>query len=397
MNIEDYQSGEYIIQHQGEKCEYRSFLPSLINNDWNCSDAETNYLIAEAMQALGNLNSHSRQIPNVDVYIKMHIQTEANMSSRIEGTETTIEEDLLPIEDIDPEKRDDYEEVKNYVKAITWGIEQIQSPKGLPLCNRLLRSIHAILLEGVRGKYKTPGEFRKSQNWIGGANINSALYVPPSELDLPILMNDFEQFINQNQPFTIPIVKIAILHYQFETIHPFLDGNGRIGRLMVPLFLLSKKILTKPCFYISSYLEKNRTEYYDALQRTRKNSDLLGWLKFFLNATIYTANAAIDKFENVIDYVSKINEYVKHLNKKNTGNIDLILQSFFNQPVWEATHLANSVGLSTTAVNKILQDLLTDRIVTEITGFCRNRVYCMQDYMLLFKDKTDNIPSIISR
>lgn len=239
MKMQRFKSGTYINQN-----DFKAFMPTYINESWEWEDTDINMLLEEASRELGGLNSFSDLIPNIDVYIKMHIKTEANKSSKIEGTKTSIEEDFMSIEDIVPEKRDDYEEVHNYIKALNYGIDRILIDD-FPLCNRLICEIHEKLMQGVRGKYKTPGEFRKSQNWIGGTKPSDALYVPPRIVEMPDLMSDFEKFINNDNLRVPHLVKIAILHYQFETIHPFLDGNGRIGRLIIPLYLLSKGVLEK--------------------------------------------------------------------------------------------------------------------------------------------------------
>ena len=248
MNVNKFKSGSYRNQD-----DYKTFKPTCINHPWRWSDPEINTLLEKASSELGSLNAFSDLIPNIDIYISMHIRTEANKSNKIEGTKTTVEEDLLPVEDISPEKRDDYQEVQNYINAMHTGIKRI-IVDNFPLCNRLIRELHEILLQGVRGEHKTPGEFRKSQNWIGGTRPSNAVYVPPSIIDMPDLMSDFEKFINNDECNVPNLIKIAILHYQFETIHPFLDGNGRIGRLIIPLYLLDKKLLSKPCFYISDFL-----------------------------------------------------------------------------------------------------------------------------------------------
>lgn len=219
MNINQFRSGTTRAQN-----DYHTFLPTLINHSWKWTDSELNVLLEKASSELGSLNAFSDLIPNVDIYIEMHIKTEANKSNKIEGTKTSIEEDLMSLEDIAPEKRDDHQEVHNYIDALNYGISRIMQDE-FPLCNRLICEIHHLLLQGVRGKYKTPGEFRTSQNWIGGSKPSDAAYVPPSILDLPELLSDFEKFIN-NDTCNVPnLVKIAILHYQFESIHPFLDGN----------------------------------------------------------------------------------------------------------------------------------------------------------------------------
>ena len=338
MNMNTFHSGNYISQG-----DYTSFSPTLINHSWRWNDAELNILLEQASSELGSLNAFSDLIPNIDIYIRMHIKTEANKSNKIEGTKTSIEEDLLPAEDIAPEKRDDQQEVRNYIKALNYGIKRILGDD-FPLCNRLICEIHKLLLSGVRGKYKTPGEIRKSQNWIGGSKPSDAVYVPPSIIELPDLMSDFEKFINTDDWNVPNLIKIAILHYQFETIHPFLDGNGRIGRLIIPLYLLDKNMLSKPCFYISDFFEKHRTEYYDALNRVRLNNDLIGWIKFFLKAVIETAKSAKVKFKNVTDYVKDTEERALKLGGR-PENILRVLRLFYDNPLLSSSVIAKETSI----------------------------------------------------
>lgn len=217
--LEDYNAGNYI-----KIDDYKSFIPSKINEDWIWNDSSLNKLLADANLQLGKLNGFAQQIPNIDIYIKMHVKVEANKSSKIEGTKTTIDEDLLDMLDVDPEKRDDWQEVQNYVKALDYGIERIND---LPICTRLIKEVHGILMHGVRGKHKNPGEYRTSQNWIGGTRPDSAVYVPPIPSEVGNCLSDMEKFINNEEINTPDLIKIAMVHYQFESIHPFLDGNRK--------------------------------------------------------------------------------------------------------------------------------------------------------------------------
>lgn len=311
----------------------------------------------------------------------MHIYNEANKSSKIEGTKTSIEEDLLPIEDILPEKRNDYIEVKNYIHALNFGIERVKG--GFPLCNRLLREIHKILLQGARGEYKTPGEFRTSQNWIGGTRPDNAYYVPPHVSYLPELLSDFEKFIHEDN--TLPhLIKIALLHYQFETIHPFLDGSGRIGRLLIPLYLLEKNSLEKLCFYISDYLEKHRKEYFEALDRVRLNNDIEYWIKFFLEAAIFTAQTAKNKFKAA---VSLIEEYRRQLSAF-SGKIQVhqeILRTFYSNPIQSSKDIQSITENRQSTVDKSLKQLTDAGILQEITENNRNRVFALRKYIDIFR------------
>lgn len=372
-----FRSGVY--QDQGD---YKSFLPTLVNHSWEWTDAELNILLERASSELGSLNAFSDLIPNIDIYIRMHIKTEANKSNKIEGTKTSIEEDLLPVEDIVPEKRDDQQEVHNYIKALNYGIKRI-SDDDFPLCNRLICEIHKLLLSGVRGKYKTPGEMRKSQNWIGGSKPSDAVYVPPNIVDLPDLMSDLEKFINVDNWNVPNLIKIAILHYQFETIHPFLDGNGRIGRLIIPLYLLDKNMLSKPCFYISDFFEKHRTEYYDALNRVRLNNDLIGWIKFFLRAVIETAKSAKLKFKRVTIYVKETEEKALKLGGRSENTLK-VLRLFYDEPVLDSSTIINKTGISKRTLDSIIKRFYENNILGELTGYSRNRVFVLAEYLKIF-------------
>ncbi len=377
MDMNTFRSGVY--QDQGD---YKSFLPTLVNHSWEWTDAELNILLERASSELGSLNAFSDLIPNIDIYIRMHIKTEANKSNKIEGTKTSIEEDLLPVEDIVPEKRDDQQEVHNYIKALNYGIKRI-SDDDFPLCNRLICEIHKLLLSGVRGKYKTPGEMRKSQNWIGGSKPSDAVYVPPNIVDLPDLMSDLEKFINVDNWNVPNLIKIAILHYQFETIHPFLDGNGRIGRLIIPLYLLDKNMLSKPCFYISDFFEKHRTEYYDALNRVRLNNDLIGWIKFFLRAVIETAKSAKLKFKRVTIYVKETEEKALKLGGRSENTLK-VLRLFYDEPVLDSSTIINKTGISKRTLDSIIKRFYENNILGELTGYSRNRVFVLAEYLKIF-------------
>ena len=331
---------------------------------------------------MGSLNAFSDLIPNVDIYISMHIATEANKSNRIEGTKTSIEEDFMAAEDLSPELRDDQHEVQNYISAMHYGINKI-TKDDFPLCNRLLKEMHAILLQGVRGEFKTPGEWRKSQNWIGGTKPSDAVFVPPNHLHLPELLSDWEKFLNNDECNVPHLIKAAILHYQFETIHPFQDGNGRLGRVMIPLYLLDKKLLTKPCFYISDFFEKHRTEYYDALTRVRVNQDMIGWIKFFLNATVSTAQSAKDKFKKVTEYVKDLEAASLKLGGR-PENVLAIVRAFYDNPVQNAKSVSAVTGIPRGTTENTLRRLYDGNLLNEITGYSRNRIYVLFDYLQIF-------------
>ena len=384
MQIEEFNAGSFINQRG-----VRVFLPTRINTSWNWTNPEINVLLEQASSELGGLNSFSDLVPNIDVYIQMHIRTEANKSSKIEGTKTSIEDDFMSVEDISPEKRDDYEEVHNYINAMNFGIHRIKIDD-FPLSTRLIREIHEVLMRGVRGEHKTPGEFRIQQNWIGGSMPSNAVFVPPSVTDMDELLSDMERFIH-NDEFQIPhLIKIALIHYQFETIHPFQDGNGRIGRLIIPLYILDKKMLDKPCFYISDYFERNRTTYYHTLQNVRENDDLTGWVTFFLKAVAFTAKSAKEKFRDAIRLVSEYEERVLTFSGRPDNNRS-ILKAFFNEPILSGKQLQDRTSLSQPTIDKAIRGLIDEGMINEVTGYSRNRIYVLAKYLSVFsRDSNGN-------
>ena len=376
MKLEEYKSGEYIKMN-----DYKAFIPSKINYNWGWDDTKLDKLLAEANRQIGELNAYSLLIPNVDLYIKMHVKIEANKSSRIEGTRTTVEEDLLDIIDINPEKRDDWEEVQNYVKATNYGVKRIS--EGFPVCNRLIREIHKILMTGVRGEHKAPGEFRISQNWIGGSMPSTAVYVPPPYTEIDECLSDFEKFINNEKIDTPDLIKIAILHYQFESIHPFLDGNGRIGRLIVPLYIQSKGMLQKSCLYISDYIERNKDTYYDMLTRVRTRNDMIGWIKFFLEAVIETSKIAKEKFRRVVKLTMEMDKIVFELSVR-SDNAKKVIDALYNEPVINRKKLCELTNIKESTIKNIINCFLDNNIIVETTGYSRNQIFTFKKYTDLF-------------
>ena len=376
MKLEDYKAGEY---KQGNG--YKAFLPSNINYNWGWDDTKLDALLAEANRQIGELNAYSLLLPNVDLYIKMHVKIEANKSSKIEGTKTTIEEDLSDLQDINPEKRDDWEEVQNYVKSTNYGIDRIND--GFPVCNRLIRDIHRILLNGVRGEKKTPGEFRISQNWVGGTMPSTAAYVPALVEDVADCLKDLELFINNEEIDTPDLVKIAIIHYQFESIHPFLDGNGRIGRLLIPLYLQSKKYLDNPCLYISFFFEKNRDLYYQKLNDVRVKNDIIGWIKFFLEGIIETAKIAKEKFKKVVELTKKVDVQISDLKVK-YDNAKKIIDYFYDEPYSTRKKISEALKMPESTVNGVINELKSANIIKETTGYSRNQIFVFSEYVKIF-------------
>lgn len=376
MKLETFQPGQF---HQ--QFRYRSFAPVEINGPWTWEAPEIHQLLAEANRHLGELNGLSLIVPDVDRFIQMHVVKEAQTSSRIEGTQTEMDEALEDDpNEIDPEKRDDWQEVRNYVAAMN---EALASLEKLPLSNRLLCDAHATLLKGVRGEGKTPGEFRRSQNWIGGATLADAVFIPPHHEEVPRLMGDLEAFWHNETIFVPELIRIAISHYQFETIHPFLDGNGRIGRLLIALYLVSKGLLHRPCLYISDHLEKHRAAYYDALTAVRTRGDLAGWVKFFLVAINETAKKGVRTFQAIHQLRERTAVQMRTLGKR-APNASRVVDSLYQRPITTGAALATRLGLSTATIDRILADLLQLGTIAEMTGQRRNRVFYFREYYHLF-------------
>jgi Fic family protein len=372
--MKNFKSGTYIQQGY-----YKSFQPNPINRLWTVDNMEIQKLLEQANREIGRLDMFSEYIPDVDLFISMHVLKEATQSSKIEGTQTNIEEALLNIEDVPLDKRDDWEEVQNYVQSMNQAIAKLDE---LPFSCRLIKETHKILLQGVRGAHKQPGEFRKSQNWIGGATINDSRFVPPVHTSLDELMGDLELFVHQEQYFP-ELLKIALLHYQFETIHPFLDGNGRVGRLMITLYLVSKEILKKPILYLSDFFERNRSLYYDNLMRVREQNDLSQWFKFFLVGVIETAKNSVMTFDNILKLQKQVDQKIQTLRSR-TANAQKVLNYLYQRPVVDAAAIAELTGLSPSSAYKLIADLEKFAILKEVTGGKRGKMYVFSEYLRLF-------------
>jgi len=381
MDLQDFISGKHIKQ-----LEYKSFSPEKINHEWIISTPEVNKLLSEANRLIGELNAFSQIIPDVDFFIKMHILKEATTSSRIEGTKTNMEEALVKEKDINPEKRDDWAEVQNYIKAINTSIEELEK---LPISNRLIKNTHKIILSGVRGKHKIPGEFRISQNWIG-ATLKDAIFIPPHHSEVIELMSDLEKFINDEENHIPHLIKIAIAHYQFETIHPFLDGNGRIGRLLITLYLVSNDVLKKPSLYLSDFFEKNKGYYYDNLMTVRLTSNLTQWIKFFLVGVIQTSKESIQVFKDIIDLKNNIEtERLPKLGSK-IENGQLLMKQLFQIPITDSKQVSELLKISASTANRLIKDLIDLEILTELTGYKRNRKFMFKEYFKIFHTDIKN-------
>ena len=376
----NYKAGTYTQQH-----EYKSFKPSLVNGPFDWKDKRIDVLLSEAMRYLGELNAYSKLVPDVDFFIQMYVAKEATTSNRIEGTRTNLDEALLPQVEVDPEKRNDWSEVQNYISAINYSIDQLSKPNQPPFSMRLIKEAHKKLLDNVRGYVKLPGEVRRSQNWIGGATLNDAVYIPPHFTEVPDLLHDLEKFLH-NQSIQVPdLIRTAIGHYQFETIHPFLDGNGRIGRLIITLHLVSLGILNKPTLYLSDFFEKNRSHYYDALSRVRKSNDLEHWIRFFLTGVVQTAKEARETMEKIIDLREKYEQTIMSgMGIKRQKLARQLLNKLYSKPIVTINEMMTLVPMTFPTASAIAKDFEKLGMFTEKTGRKKDRIFYLREYLDLF-------------
>ncbi len=375
--VEEYQSG-----HTQQDLGYKYFVPSKVNDEWIWRTPLISSLLETAAIKLGVLNSFSHLVPNIDLFIRLHITKEAVISSRIEGTKTQMDEALLPEVEINPERRDDWQEVNNYTLAMN---EAIGYLKELPISTRLIKNTHRVLLNSVRGEHKLPGTFRTSQNWIGGNSLADARYIPPHADLINELMGDLEKFLN-NTTLEVPaLIKVAIAHYQFETIHPFLDGNGRIGRLLITLFLVEQKILDKPLLYMSSYFEKNKELYYDNLNNVRVKNDMLQWIKYFLVGISQTATLAIDTLNLLLELKASIEEEIRTTYGRRASSALRLLQYLFQNPSVTVETTASACDLSIKAAGELLKKMQSSQFLIEKTKQNRNRIFVFDRYLQLFQ------------
>jgi Fic family protein len=378
MKIEEFISGKYLQQS-----EYKSFSPTKINHLWIWEDGKINTLLADANRKLGSLDTFSLQVPDIDIFIEMHIAKEAIKSNKIEGTQTEIEEALKKGSEIAPERRDDWQEVNNYIEAINTSISKLRR---LPVSTRLLKDAHKILMKGVRGEHRNSGEFRTSQNWVGGATLKDAKYIPPVHTEVNDLMSDLENFLHNDQVDVPILLRAGIAHYQFETIHPYLDGNGRIGRLLITLYLVNTGLLIKPSLYLSDYFERHRQLYYDNLNNVRVRNDLAQWLKFFLVGIIETSEKSIDTFKEILKLKETIEDKrLPELGKK-LPTAKRLMKYLYKKPVVYVKEIRDQLKVSLPTANSIISDFERLKILNEKTGWKRNREFEFTEYLKLFKD-----------
>jgi len=377
VDIKDYTAGQYKQQY-----EYKSFSPTLINHQWLLADPKLQALLSEADHTLGELNAFSQLIPNVEFFIRMHIAKEATQSSRIEGTRTNMEEALLEEQDIDLEKRNDWGEVQNYIQAINQAIEDLET---IPLSIRLLKNTHAKLMQGVRGEVKQPGEFRTSQNWIG-VSLKNAVFVPPHHEELHELMSDLEKFLHNEELHVPHLIKIAIAHYQFETIHPFLDGNGRLGRLMIALYLSNFNLMHKPALYLSDFFERHKTEYVDSLMAVRQANKLKEWIQFFLIGVKETAEDSIQVFKDILLLKERVErEVLPRFSSRRQENVQKLMDALYRSPLISIKSASKLLNVNVNTASSLISDLVKHGVLSEFTGGRRNRLFVFQEYFVKFK------------
>lgn len=377
IQLEKYVSGK----NEKDPTGYSYFMPSLINQQWKWEEQSINTLLEKAAIKLGELNSYSKLVPNIDLFIQLHVTKEAVVSSRIEGTKTQIEEALMDENEISPEGKDDWQEVNNYIKALNQAITELET---LPISSRLIKKTHQILLDNARGENKQPGEYRRSQNWIGGNSLADAVFIPPHQKNVDELMGDLEKFLH-NEDIKVPaLIKIGIAHYQFETIHPFLDGNGRIGRLLITLFLVEQKILNKPLLYLSAFFEKNKSLYYDNLTFVRTKSDMTQWLKYFLVGVAETAEDATQTLSEILELKTKLEISITTTFGKRSNNALLLLQFLFTKPIVHVNQVKEVTRSSYKSANDLVSDFVNVGILKEMTGQNRNRIFGFDQYLKMF-------------
>ena len=371
-------AGQYISQSSG-KAKYKAFVPNELPLKIKM-DNVLQALLSKADQAVGRLDGVSQMLPDVDFFVLMYISKEATLSSQVEGTVATFS-DLLKAEARieDSEIHSDVDEIQNYIRAMDYGLDRLGT---LPLSLRLIREIHGVLLEGVRGKGKTPGAFRKSQNWIGGHSIETASFVPPPAHDIMPLMHNLEKYMHDKNPAPV-LVKTALIHLQFEAIHPFLDGNGRIGRLLITFYLCQQGFLMKPLLYLSEFFRVHRQEYYDRLSAAHGKDDLEGWLRFFLEGVAHTARSAFDTAQRVIELRERDMRSAAGMGASSEKALKL-MGHLYRSPLVRIKDVERIAGLTNPNAIALIGKLTKLGILEEITGRKRNKIFAYSKYIDVF-------------
>lgn len=376
-------SGELVTNLSGEAA-YQSFKPSPLPPDPELNiNSDIVKKLVEANRDLVRLDTASKLIPNVELFISMYVRKEALISSQIEGTQCTLDDILDP--DIEGNSNLDVGDIINYVRACTYAINRLDK---LPLCNRLLREIHRELLAGVRGQEKNPGEFRRSQNWIGAENctLREARYIPPNVEDMNDALTDLERYMNEGDDFD-PLIRIALIHYQFETIHPFLDGNGRVGRLMILLYLIEQGYISKPIIYISYFLKKNQIEYYDRISEVRRNGNYEQWIAFFLEAVSAAAKDSLATVEKLSELHDRNLKKLPTTTRK-SDNVRRVFDYIEQYPIIDIKRTAADLEVSYNTVSTVVGKLVNAGILNETTNAARNRVFAYEEYLGILRKDT---------
>ncbi len=374
-------SGKYISNLSGGAM-YRSFRPTPLPPEIDI-DKEMVALLTGATKALATLDTLSSHIPNINLFVSMYVRKEALLSSQIEGTQATLEDVLDPL--IEKNANQNVADVVNYIKATEFALERMNT---LPLCNRLIKETHEVLMSGVRGQEKSPGEFRTSQNWIGsaGSSLKNARYIPPNPEDMVNAMSDLEKYINSDDSLDL-LIQTALLHYQFETIHPFLDGNGRVGRLLITLFLKEKKVLNSPALYISYYLKKNRIEYYDRMSEVRNKDNYEQWIKFFLNAIKESADESVNTI-NKLSALHDTNILKIGAMGRAAKNTRVVFDYLEKNPIIDIGKTAEELNLAFSTVSLAINRLVDAGILIKTNNANRNRVFAYEDYLAILRKDT---------
>jgi len=358
---------------------YKAFMPEIINRKWQIVDSDLLLQLSKADLALGRLDTFS-ELVDIELFVTMHLTKEATLSSKIEGTQTNFEEALMQESAIAKERRGDWREVRNYLDASHLAMELT---KELPFSSRFIRRVHHMLMQGVRGQNKQPGQYRRSQNWIGGSSPSRAMFVPPPFQEVDRLMSDLENFANDDRNLLPDLVKAALIHYQFETIHPFLDGNGRIGRLLISSFLVERKVLGRPILYLSDFLERSRSDYYDRLSAVRERNDLKGWLMFFLEGVEKTASDGIETFRKSMALERSMPEHLRPL-KGRASKAHLVVRQLFRNPIITVAEVSDLLKCTPSTGYRIVADLESISILRPIATGSRAQHYAFSEYISLF-------------
>lgn len=364
--------------------DYQCFVPHNLKDIKLNIDSEINALVNKAYLLLGRLDGMAITLPDIDLFVSMYVQKEAVISSQIEGTQASLVDVLQ--KDKGKEKIKDTEEIVNYIKATHYAFKRLNK---MPLCMRLIRETHAVLLSNVRGEEKMPGEFRRSQNWIGhaGSTLKDASFIPPAPDEMDICLGDLERYIHEDSTIS-SLIKIALIHYQFETIHPFLDGNGRMGRLLIILYLREQGLIEYPVLYLSYFFKKNRNRYYELLNNIRIKGEFEEWIKFFIDGICEISEDAITSIQKIVELKNTDMKKIRELSGSNISNLLLIYDYLLQHPFLEAEDIKNLVGVSKPTANKLLENLMTIEIVELVEDKKRYRQYVYKKYVDILSEGT---------